>query len=118
MIGTQTHSAILFLTTCSLTKNRGGEPHYDENDAIASGVGVDLKSRLLARREEVRGLVKGNHDLRWQGVSLADLREEQPIDPCCRQGIAAVGSNLLSSPLPVSTVRAGFRLLQTCVPWR
>ena len=73
MIGTQTHSAILFLTTCSLTKSRGGEPHYDENDAIASGVGADLKSRLLARREEVRGLVKGSRDLRWQGVSLADL---------------------------------------------
>ena len=73
MIGTRTHSAILFLTTCSLTKSRGGEPHYDENDAIASGVDADLRSRLLARREELRGLVKGNHDLRWQGVSLADL---------------------------------------------
>ena len=73
MIDTRTHSAILFLTTCSLTKSRGGESHYDKNDAIATGVGADLEGRLLARREEVRGLVKGNRDLRWQGVSLADL---------------------------------------------
>ena len=73
MIGTQAHGAILFLITCSLTKSPGGEPHYDENDAITSGVGADMRSRLLARREEVRGLVKGNRGLRWQGVSLADL---------------------------------------------
>ena len=72
VIDTRTHSAILFLTACSLTKSRGGEPHYDENDAIATGVGADLRGRLLARREEVRGLIKGNRDLRWQGVSLAD----------------------------------------------
>ena len=63
MIGTQSHSAILFLITCSLTKSQGGEPHYDENEAIASTVGANLGSRLLARREKVRGLVKGNRDL-------------------------------------------------------
>ena len=69
----QAHSAILFLNTCSLTKRRGGGPHYDETEAITSSVCAELGSRLRARREEVRGLVKGNRELEWQGVSLADL---------------------------------------------
>ena len=69
----QAHSAILFLNTCSLTKRRGGEPHYDETEAITSSVRAELGSRLRARREAVRGLVKGNRELKWQGVPLADL---------------------------------------------
>ena len=73
MIGTQAHSAILFLNTCSLTKRRGGEPHYDETEAITSSVRAELGRRLRARREEVRSLVKGNRELEWQGVPLADL---------------------------------------------
>ena len=33
----------------------------------------ELGSRLLARRGEVRRLVTGNRELKWQGVPLADL---------------------------------------------
>lgn len=73
MNGTQAHSAILFLNTCSLTKGRGGEPHYDEAEAITSSVRAEMGRRLRARREEVRSLVRGNRELEWQGVPLADL---------------------------------------------
>ena len=69
----QAHGPILFLFPCSLTKSRGGESRYDESEAMTSCVGVDARSRLLERREEVRSLVKENHDLDWQGIPLADL---------------------------------------------
>ena len=65
--------AVLFLTTCSLTKRRGGNTHYDRNDAIAPCLSPELHGRLLARRGEVLDLVRENRELKWQGVSLADL---------------------------------------------
>ncbi len=72
MTGPQAHGPILFLIPCSLTKSRGGASRHDESDAMTSCVGADSRSRLLERREEVRGLVKRNRDLAWQGVPLAD----------------------------------------------
>lgn len=69
----QTHGPILFLIPCSLTKNPGGGSRYDASGAMTSCVGADSGSRLLERREEVRGLVMKNHDLEWQGVPLARL---------------------------------------------
>ena len=69
----QVHTPILFLTVCSLTKREGGEPRHDEVKAMASCVGPELGARLLGRRDEVRDMVRNNHDLTWQGVRLADL---------------------------------------------
>lgn len=73
MTDVQAHGPILFLIPCSLTKSGGGESRYDESAATTSCMGADSGSRLLERREEVLGLVKGNRDLEWQGISLADL---------------------------------------------
>ena len=47
-------SMVLFLTICSFTKARGGEPAYDEKSAITSVLSPESKDRLLGRREAVR----------------------------------------------------------------
>ena len=75
-----TPTSVLFLVPCSLTKRQGGEPHYDESDTILSGVQPGLGGRLLERREEMRGLVKGNRDVTWQGVPLADLEYNRDLN--------------------------------------
>lgn len=68
----RTGSSILFLATCSLTKQNGGA-RYDENGAVVSHAASELGRRLLERRDEIRRSVKENHALAWQGVPLADL---------------------------------------------
>ena len=70
---TRSDGTVLFLIACSLMKSRGGDPHHDFEESITSRVCPELGSRLLARREEVRRLVTGNRELKWQGVPLADL---------------------------------------------
>ena len=72
-MGGNVHTSILFIAACSLTKREGGRSCYEEEAAMASHVGFELGSRLLKRREEVRGLIKNNQDLAWQGVRLANL---------------------------------------------
>ena len=65
-------SSILFLATCSLTKQGGGK-RYDENGAVVSHAESERGRRLLERRDEIRRSVKENRALAWQGVPLADL---------------------------------------------
>ena len=64
--------SILFLATCSLTKQSGGV-RYDENGAVVSLAESELGRRLLERRDEIHRSVKENRALEWQGVPLADL---------------------------------------------
>ena len=64
--------SILFLATCSLTKQCGGA-RYDEKDAAISHAESELGRRLLERRHEICRSVKENRALAWQGVPLADL---------------------------------------------
>ena len=65
-------SRVLFLTICSLTKARDGEPDYDDGQGIAAAL-PDFKDRLLERREEVRRFVKSTTTVDWQGVPLSQL---------------------------------------------
>ncbi len=82
-------SSILFLATCSLTKQGGGEAGYDRSGTILSNVQQAPGNRLLERRDEARRLVKENRNLVWQGVSLArleynrDLAGGQDFGGCC-----------------------------------
>ena len=70
-------STVLFLTVCSVTKSRGGEPHYEPPGAIASRVRPELGTRLLARREELDRRVIEDSTLEWHGVPLATLEFNQ-----------------------------------------
>ena len=65
-------SMVLFLTICSFTKARGGEPAYDEKSAITSVLSPESKDRLLGRREAVRQIVTGQADLELQGNPLSE----------------------------------------------
>ena len=68
----RSRNRVLFLTICSFTKARGGEPAYDEKSAITSVLSPESKVRLLERREAVRQLVTGQVDLELQGNPLSE----------------------------------------------
>ena len=72
-LGAPAGSSVLFLATCSLTKQGGGKHYNEENGAAVSHAASAPGRRLLERRDEIRRSVKENRALAWQGVPLADL---------------------------------------------
>ena len=63
--------SVLFVTACSLTKAAGGAGVFDGTATIASTAPREA-DRLMARRDQVRELVKSGEAV-WQEVPLRDL---------------------------------------------
>ncbi len=72
-------SSILFLATCSLTKQDGGTAGYNRNGATFSNAQSALGDRLIERRDEVRESVREDQCLAWQGIPLADLEYNRDL---------------------------------------
>ena len=75
----ESKSGVLFLTICSLTKESGGKPEYDDDQGIAADL-PGFRDRLLERREQVRQLVKNTTTLGWQGVPLSQLEYNRDLN--------------------------------------
>lgn len=70
---------ILFLSICSLTKSTAGDTQYLKEASIISKLPPELAKRLLARRNEVRRLVRESGEIEWQGVPLSQLEFNQKL---------------------------------------
>ena len=72
-------SKVLFVSICSHTKAGGGDPAYEPDGTIASGLTQRLARKLLWRREHIRKLVLETPEVTWQGVALPKLENNRHL---------------------------------------
>ena len=69
--------SVLFVTACSLTKAAGGTAVFDRTATVGSTAPREA-DRLMARRDQVRELVKSGDSV-WQQVPLRDLNYNRKL---------------------------------------
>ena len=71
-------SGILFLSICSLNKNKGGLPKYDKKNSITSIIDDDLSNKLISSRKKAFDYLKSGYVI-WQGLSSKEFEYNQDL---------------------------------------